>query len=93
MAVRAKFRVTKIERTMGSRAVYREGEARPDYVPAEMWTVHMSPVSGNNDPNHENTKFWTASPSGSLTLGTVNKAAVDQFDLDREYYLDFTPAD
>jgi hypothetical protein len=58
-----------------------------------MRTVHMSPVYGNGDPNHENTKFWEASPSGGLTLGTINPAAWQQFELGMEYYLDFTPAE
>jgi hypothetical protein len=57
-----------------------------------MRTVRMSPVYANNDPNHENSKFWDASPSGGLTLGTINPAAWEQFELGKEYYLDFTKA-
>lgn len=33
-----------------------------------MRTVHMQPVYGNGDPNHENTKFWEASPSRQSDL-------------------------
>jgi hypothetical protein len=33
--------------------------------------------------------FWDASPSGGLTLGTINPAAWEQFELGKEYYLDF----
>lgn len=86
MSVRAKFKVQSIKRTMGS--MPKDGK----YVPTEMWTLEMSPVYGNGDPEHENTKFWAASPSGSLVLSVVNKAAVDQFDLEQEYYIDFTRA-
>jgi len=98
--VRAKFKVTKIERTMSSR-VKRDADGNEvkndrggyEYEPCEMRTIRMSPVYGNGDPNHENTKFWNASPSGSLELGCVNLEAAERFELDREYYLDFRPAD
>lgn len=99
MAVRAKFTITKIERTMGSRAkkdddgnIVMGKHNYPEHEPCEMWTIHGQPVYGNGDPNHENTKFWASSPNGSLMLGTVNKDAVDQFELGKEYYVDFTPA-
>jgi hypothetical protein len=99
MSVRAKFKVTGIKRTMGSSPKRDEGGApikdangRFDYIPAEMWSVEMTPVYGNGDPNHENTKFWASSPSGRLELMTVNKAAVDQLTLDGEFYVDITPA-
>lgn len=99
MSVRAKFKVTGIKRTMGSAPKRDEGGApikdeqgRFSYEPAEMWSVEMSPVYGNGDPNHENTKFWASSPSGKLELSTVNKQAVDQLELDREFYVDITPA-
>jgi len=57
-----------------------------------MNTIHLQPVYGNSDPNHENSKFWAASPNGEIRLGTVNAAAVAQFALDQEFYVDFTPA-
>ncbi len=47
---------------------------------------------GNGDPNHENTKFWQASPSGQIQIGCANLAAAEAFELGREYYVDFTPA-
>lgn len=89
--VRAKFRVTSIERRMGSHPIVN-ADGTSQWVPAEMWTIEMSPVFGNKDPNHENTKFWSASPSGVIKLGTVNKLAVEGFDLEGEFYVDFTPA-
>jgi hypothetical protein len=57
-----------------------------------MATIEMHPVYGNGDPSHENTKLWNASPGGKLELNCVNVATVEQFELDREYYIDFTPA-
>lgn len=53
----------------------------------------MQPVYGNGNPNHENTKFWKASPSGEIKLGTVNKDVWPHFELDAEYYVTFEKAD
>ena len=88
MSVRAKFVCTSIERQMGTVRNKETGE----YEKSEVQTIKMTPVFANNDPNHENSKFWAASPGGSLLLNCVNPEAVKQFELDREYYLDFTPA-
>ena len=92
MTVRAKFTVTKIERQWGSVPVV-DADGTTQWQHGEVHTIHMSPVSGNSDPAHENTKFWHASPSGSLQLGCVHPAAVAQFELGKAYFLDFTRAD
>lgn len=99
MSVRAKFKVTSLTRVESCKVrraadgkVCENDQKRPIYDPCELVSIKMNPVSGNNDPDHENTKFWEASPSGELTLGCVNEAASKQFVLGREYYLDFTPA-
>lgn len=57
-----------------------------------MWTVRMSPVYGNGDPSHENTKFWSASPSGSFVMQCVSADAVRLFDIGKEYYFEITAA-
>ena len=90
--VRAKFRVSRIERSIGSKEVEGEG-GRSRYVPTEMQTVVLNPVYGSGDPAHENTKFWRATPTGEIKLGTVNAEAASLFELDKEYYVDFTPAE
>jgi hypothetical protein len=86
MTVRAKLLVEKIECShQTKRKNFPDG--KPDYKQSctvEMRTVHMRPVFGNGDPNHENTKFWEASPSGGLTLGTINPEAWQQFELGKE---------
>jgi len=56
-------------------------------------TLIFSPVYANNDPQHENTKFWDTSPSGEIKLGTVNPDAWNYFTLGKEYYIDFAEAD
>lgn len=97
MTVRAKFTCNKIERTLGQRRIRTpEGEyvkgpnGYPQSEPCEVWTVCMNPVYANNDPHHENSQFWDASPSGSFILGTVNADAVAYFELGKEYYIDLT---
>lgn len=93
MTVRAKFKVTSVEiQSHLSNTGKRSDDGSPVYEKVELRTIKMSPVYGNGDPNHENTKFWQYSPSGSLTLGTINPAAWEQFEIDGEYYVDFTPA-
>lgn len=94
MSVRAKFKVQRIEASIGSRASDRQDDrGRPIYEPCELRTIVMQPVFGNGDPEHENTKFWQASPSGEIKLGTINPAAWEAFELGGEYYIDFTKAE
>ena len=97
--VRAKFKVESITRTIGSKCVLdAEGKPAKDekgyykQAPCSMATIVMHPVYGNGDPNHENTKFWQASPAGKLELNCVNEAATACFNIGQEFYLDFTPA-
>ena len=46
----------------------------------------------STDPNHENKKFWDATPSASLSMQVKNTAA-QIFKVGQEYYLDFIEAD
>lgn len=77
MLVRAKFKVQRIERSSWGKGI-------------EVQTIVLLPVTSGAD---ENTKFWQATPSGEIKLGTVNAAAAAAFDLDGEYYVEFTKAD
>lgn len=90
--VRAKFKVDSIRRENQMRQVGKNDAGTPRYAHVEVRTVVMSPVYGGGDPNHENVKFWDATPSGKLELGCANLAAAEMFELGKEYYLDFTPA-
>ena len=56
----------------------------------EVQTIKLSVVTSGSD---ENKTYWKYTPSGTITLGTINKAAADAFDLNKEFYVDFTPAD
>lgn len=78
MAVRAKFQVTSItEHAYGDR---------------RMKTIKMQPVFSSEEGS-ENKRFWEASPNGEIRLGTINMDAAAQFELNGEYYIDFTPAE
>lgn len=93
--VRAKFAVVSIEATKNHHYPHQKDDGTPDYTkpePVELRTITLAPVYGNGDPDHENTKFWQASPSGSIQLGTINPDAWAAFDLGAEYYVDFTRA-
>lgn len=83
MKVRAKFVVQSITRTQGS---YWDGTKS---VAQETQTIKLYPVTGTND---ENKKFFASTPSGSIELGTVNLEAAKQFELNKEYYVDFEAA-
>ncbi len=62
-------------------------------VPKKLVTLEFRPVNPKrDDPSDENSKFWSATPSGQIELGMVNQAAVDQFELGKEYYVTFTEA-
>lgn len=46
----------------------------------------------SDDPESENGKFWTATPSGQITLWINNPAGAAVFEQGKDYYVDFTPA-
>lgn len=97
--VRAKFKVNSLKFTEGSKVklgpdgkLLRDAKGYEQMEPARQVTIEMYPVYGNGDPNHENTKFWQASPSGKFELNCVNEDASRQFQVGREYYVDIHPA-
>ena len=83
MRVRAKFQCTSITRQHN-----RGWSGTP---PSETHTVHFMPVSGND--SEENRKFWEATPSGKVEIGCAKAETAGLFELGKDYYLDFTPAD
>ena len=95
MSIRCKFKVDQINRINSTRSVEvvgDDGKKTWKSEPVEMRSVMMSPVYGNGDPTHENSKFWSATPSGQLQFNSVNLEAVDRLELGAEYYIDITPA-
>jgi hypothetical protein len=90
--VRAKFRVSKIELTPGSKFVGKsETTGAPQYEATKLSTIYLYPVTGSS-PDDENTRFFASTPSGEIKLGTVSDEAASQFELNKEYYIDFVPA-
>lgn len=88
--VRAKFKVVRIESSQTQRRKNPDkGWDQRNLETVEMRTLVMVPVSGGSE---ENQRFWDASPSGELKLGTINPEAWQAFELGGEYYVDFTPA-
>lgn len=85
---RAKFRCDSVTSLMGSKL----GPDGKTWVPCIQKSVSMSPVYGNGDPSHENSKFWAASPSGKFELCVINLPAAEIFVPGQEYYLDISPA-
>lgn len=88
MNVRAKFRYTGYESSLGSRQNRETGKSEE----FELRTLTLRPVYGNGDPNHENTKFYAWTPSGEIKLGCVNPEAWAAFEIGKEYYVDFSEA-
>lgn len=84
MSVRAKFKVTSITRSASSKW---DGKIT---IPQELQTIKLYPVGGG--AGSENAEFFASTPSGTIELGVVNPVAGEYFELDAEYYIDFTKA-
>lgn len=41
----------------------------------------------------ENESFFKWTPSGQITMGIVNEAALKQFAVGKQYYVDFAPTE
>jgi hypothetical protein len=93
MKIRCKMLVNGIERGMGSKQVIDPATGKSSWVPCEQRTIKLHPVYGNGDPNHENTKFWAATPSGQFHFTMISLETAEVFELNKEYYVDITPAD
>jgi len=52
------------------------------------YSINLSPVISGSAENKE---FYKWTPGGSISLSIVNKAAALQFEVGKNYYVDFTP--
>lgn len=60
---------------------------------SENGTVDFTTVyEPDGTKNDENARFTTATPWGDIRMGINNPAALAQFEVNKEYYVDFTPA-
>lgn len=85
MSVVAKFKVTRVEKSIGT--VYLPTES-PQYQDREVTTVTLVPVSSS--PDLEDQKFWAATPFGEIKIGTIRHEAAAQLELGKVYYVNFT---
>lgn len=93
--VRCRMRVHEIRFTMGTKedpSGEKDARGYTKRVPCRMATIKASPTY-STDPNDVNKKFWEASPGGSFEINCVNEAAVEQLQLDKEYYFDISPVE
>lgn len=92
MSVRAKFKVVRFEAQEHMKHLGKSETGAHRYERTELRTIVLAPVY-SDDPDSENRKFWEASPSGEIKLGTINERAWAEFELGAEYYIDFTRAE
>lgn len=85
--VRAKFYVSSVSEPKPATKFLGEGKSEQ----VQAYDISLFAVTANG--SEENKSFFTNTPTGSLTLNTVNEAAAKQFEVGKEYYLDFTPAE
>jgi hypothetical protein len=84
MTVRALFHLNSFETSM--QADYREGYSA-SAKQVEVRTLKFSAVTTGSE---ENKQFFASTPSGTLILSTVNPEVWAEFELNGDYYLDFT---
>jgi hypothetical protein len=89
MSVRAKFKVNKLSQPETTKLIRVDG--KDECIPEILRTVELVPVY-DPDPESENGKFFAYTPAGKIELGTIHGEAAEQFELGKEYYVDFTPA-
>lgn len=53
------------------------------------FVVQLSPVIADNAENKE---FYKLTPGGNIHLETISESAASQFEVNKDYYVDFTPA-
>lgn len=75
--VRAKFKV------QGNNKTFDDPET-PGF------TIDLHPVISGSKENEE---FYKWTPGGNIQLSTINEAAAKQFEMGKEFYVDFTPAE
>ena len=56
---------------------------------ADTQSVELEPVI---DGSEENKTFFKYTPGGKIRLDVMNEEAVKQFEVGKEYFVDFTPA-
>lgn len=93
MAVRAKFKVTSVQKYGETKATDPQGNA----VTFHQTNVVLSPVYVSNPERAagvtDNEMFGFYTPNGKVEMSIQNDAAAEQFKPDAVFYVDFTPAE
>jgi len=77
MSILAKFKVNGVTK--------RVGWGTNPWI----YDVKMNPVTSNSE---ENKKFFTATPSGEITLSTINEEVAKEMEPGIEFYVTFEKA-
>lgn len=85
--VRAKFKTQRIERSLQSVVTGKDERGTKVWGMAEVHTTVLTPVSSGST---ENEMFYASTPSGEIKLTSIHPGL---FELGKDYYVDFTPAD
>lgn len=75
-----------VEMASSVRAKFKVSQVSEEKGFVELQTVY------DPNPESENGQFFKYTPAGSIQMSVVNEAALKQFEVDKEYYVDFTPA-
>lgn len=71
------------------RAKFKCESKSPSNEAGTQGTVQLRPVTSGSE---ENDRFFYLTPGGQVTLSTINESAYAQFEIGKEYYVDFSPA-
>ncbi len=53
--------------------------------------IEMAPVH-SDESEHPNRAFWQATPNGKIEMQINNPSAIQQFEVGKEYFVEFSPA-
>lgn len=79
----------RVNRIVRHRGTCRDDASGYYNIPCELQTVELGAVMGGSP---ENNNYATATPAAKVEISIQNQDVVKFFDLDAEYYVDFTPA-
>lgn len=77
------------ETQMVVRCKFKVDSVTPADADGSVSRVQLYPVYSGSP---ENESFFKYTPSGSIGIGTINAEAAKQFEVGKEFYVDFIPA-
>ena len=85
---RSQHEIEDKEELMGVRAKFKcMDKSKPDGEGCS--TIRLEPVYCGSE---ENKQFFRWTPGGQISLSIINPSAAEQFEVGKEYYVDFTAA-